>query len=76
MNDGRLFSYGTTFLMEFFQLPDGYSFSDVNEVINHTFVDSKGALATLSRGAMLPEAYRVDSIFRERIFFSCAVDGI
>ena len=76
MNDGRLFSYGTTFLMEFFQLPDDYSFSDVNEVINHSFVDSNGALATLTRGGMLPEAYLVDSIFRERIFFSCAVDGI
>jgi hypothetical protein len=38
MRDGRCFSYGSSFLMEFFHLPDGYDFSDVTEVINHSFV--------------------------------------
>lgn len=76
MNDGRCFSYGTSFLMEFFQLPDGYSFSDVAEVINHSFVNPDGAVVPVSRGAMPPEVYRAHSVFRERVFFSCAVDGI
>jgi len=75
MKDGRLFSYGTTFSMEFFQLPDGYDFSDVEEVINHSFVNDDGAVTTL-RGGISTASYRRSAIFRERAFFSCAVDGV
>ena len=76
MKDGHLFSYGSSFHTEFFQLPDGYSFADVSEVINHSFVDSTGAVASLIRGGHLPDGYRPDSVLRERVFFTCAVDGI
>ena len=74
MNDGKLFSYGTSFRFEFFQLPERYAFSDVAEVINHSFVDSTGALRSLENG--LPEEYRFEAVFRERVFFECAVDGL
>lgn len=47
MKDGQLFSYGTSFLMEFFHLPDGYSFSEVEEVIKHSFADSHGNVIPL-----------------------------
>jgi hypothetical protein len=76
MKDGRSFSYGTTFLMEFFQLPDGYDFSDVEEVINHSFVSDDGVVTGLQRGGILPASYRTSTILRERQFFSCAVDGV
>ena len=76
MSDGRPFSYGTSFLMEFFHLPDGYEFSDVEEVINDSFVDSSGAIARLQKGGLLPNGYRPDAVLRERAFFSCAVDGL
>lgn len=76
MSDGRPFSYGTSFLMEFFQLPDGYEFSDVEEVINHSFVDADGTIARLQEGRLLPTVYRPESVFRERVFFSCVVDGV
>jgi hypothetical protein len=76
MRDGRSFSYGTTFLMEFFQLPDGYEFSDVEEVINHSFVSDDGAVTSLQRGGIPPASYRSAAILRERPFFSCAVDAI
>jgi len=75
MKDGRLFSYGSDFQMEFFQLPDGYDFTDVESVINHSFVDAGGVVASLQRGAHLPRGYRTDSVFRERPFFRCAVDN-
>ena len=74
MKDGRRFSYGSSFSFEFFQLPDGYSFEDVAEVINHSFIDANGKVASLERGCLLPAGYRSD--FRERIFFTCAVDGL
>ena len=76
MRDGRPFSYGTTFLTEFFQLPDGYDFSDVDEIINHSFVSDEGVVTSLHRGGIPPASYRSSTIFRERAFFSCAVDGV
>jgi hypothetical protein len=76
MRDGRYFSYGSSFHTEFFELPDGYYFSDVDEVINHSFVDSNGNVRSLTNGAPLPTAYHPDKILRERVFFTCAVDGV
>jgi hypothetical protein len=76
MRDGRAFSYGTTFSMEFFQLPDGYEFSDVEEVINHSFVSDEGVITSLQRGGLSRASYRASAIFRERAFFTCAVDGV
>jgi hypothetical protein len=35
MRDGSKFSFGTTFLMEFFQMPSGYSGQEVVQVISH-----------------------------------------
>jgi hypothetical protein len=76
MKDGQLFSYGTSFLMEFFHLPDGYSFSEVEEVINHSFADSHGNVISLKRGALLQQGYRPDSVLREPVFFTCALEGM
>ena len=76
MQDGKHFSYGTSFLMEFFQLPDGYEFSDVVEVINHSFVDAHGNVGKLRGGGSPPDGYKIDDVLRERAFFVCAVDGI
>ena len=76
MRDGRLFSYGSSFRTEFFQLPDGYGFGDVAEVINHSFVDASGTVVTLSRGALPPANYDHTRLLRERAFFTCFVDRI
>ncbi len=74
MNDGKLFSYGTSFNFEFFELPENYSFANVVEVINHSFVDATGAVISLETGE--PENYVRSTVFRERVHFMCAVDGI
>lgn len=50
MNDGKLFQFGTSFLVEFFDLPDNYCFSDVSKIHNHSFVNSKGELGSLKEG--------------------------
>jgi hypothetical protein len=76
MRDDRLFSYGTSFRAEFLQLPEGYDFHDVTEVINHSFVDTNGAVVALTQGALPPANYDRTKVFRERAFFVCAVDGI
>jgi hypothetical protein len=74
MKDDKFFSYGSTFHFEFFQLPEGYAFSDVAEVINHSFVDPTDAVRSLKESG--PKEYSIDAVFRERVFFNCAVDGI
>ena len=76
MKDGKLFQYGSSFCMEFFHLPEGYSFDDVIKVHNHSFLSKEGALRSLQRGGMLPTDYSRDSLLRERVFFTCHIDGI
>jgi hypothetical protein len=76
MKDGKLFSYGSSFLMEFFNLPEGYTFDDVAKIHNHSFVSKDGSLMNLQRGGRLPVDYRLGNIFRERMFFTCYIDGI
>lgn len=76
MRDGRCFSYGSPFRWDFLDLPAGYEFSDVAEVINHSYIDSDGNVTPLRQGGLLPEGYDRDHILRERIHFVCYVDGI
>lgn len=76
MRDQSAFSYGSSFRAEFLQLPDGYEFSDVDEVINHSFVNPAGTLSRLDQGHPLPEGYLQTKLLRERASFYCAVDGI
>jgi hypothetical protein len=76
MRDGKLFSYGTSFRAEFLQLPDGYDFEAVIEVINHSFVNAVGEVVTLTQGSLPPAHYDRTKVLRERAFFVCAVDGI
>lgn len=76
MKDGSLFSYGSSYTMEFFDLPQGYVFEDVAKVHNHSYLTKDGALAGLQRGGRLPTEYIREKLFRERIFFTCYIDGI
>jgi hypothetical protein len=76
MQDGKLFAYGSSFTMEFFDLPDGYSFDDVVKVHNHSFLSPDGTLRSHEQGAMLPADYSPDNLFRERIYFTCNIEDI
>lgn len=76
MRDGKLFAYGSSFLMEFFDLPEGYDFSDVAKVHNHSFLSPDGELVSLERGGRLPPDYSPDKLFRERVFFTCYIEGL
>jgi hypothetical protein len=74
MSDGRLFPYGSSFSMEFFQLPHGYGFEDVVKVHNHSFLSRTGDLRTLQQGGMPPDDYDRENLFRERVYFTCAIE--
>jgi len=60
MRDGKEFRFGTTFLTEFFSMPQGYTSSDIVRIIP----------------AVRGEKPRIEMIYRERPFFTCFVDGL
>lgn len=75
MNDGALFSFGTTYLMEFFDIPDGYYFTDVVAVHNHSYVSSCGKLKSLRQGVTKQsDNYNASLVRRERPYFVCYYD--
>jgi hypothetical protein len=77
MKDGKHFGFGTTFLWEFFQMPDGYSVDDIEEVINHSYVLKNGELRSHREGPLTrPEEYKDAVVHRERPFFECYIDSI
>jgi hypothetical protein len=76
MTDGRCFAFGTTFLMEFFDLPEGYAFTDVRKVHNHSYVSASGDVRSLREGtAAQPAGYNPASVLREKPYFVCHYDA-
>ncbi|HET6382789.1 MAG TPA: hypothetical protein VFJ58_05300 [Armatimonadota bacterium] len=76
MRDGVLISFGTAFGVEFFDIPDGYSFDDVAAVHNHSYVSPSGALKSLVQGmAPQPSDYNATLVRRERPYFVCYYDA-
>jgi hypothetical protein len=76
MKDGRHFAYGSSFSTEFFDLPERYDFGDVVKVHNHSFLSPDEKLVSLEQGSRLPSNYFPEKIFRERIFFTCYIEGL
>jgi len=77
MKDGNIFGFGTTFLWEFFQMPDNYSVDDIVEIINHSYVLKTGELRSHREGPMTrPEEYKDAVVYRERPFFECYIDNL
>jgi hypothetical protein len=71
MNDGKRFSYGTSYLTEFFDLPKEYSFKDITRI--HSGMVHSETEGTLQ---FTHELHPQISYFREKPFFTCYIDGI
>lgn len=77
MKDGKYFGFGTTFLFEFFQMPDGYAVEDIERVINHSYVLTTGDLRSHKAPFFTrPDDYKDAIVYRERPFFECYIDGL
>lgn len=71
MNDGKRFSYGTSFRTEFFNIPDGYSLRDIKEI--------QSGLIYLESDDTKPfsfDRHKLAKCFREKPFFSCYLEEI
>lgn len=60
MTDGRRFRFGTRFLTEFFDMPPGYSAASVAKIVPAARGEQSGQ----------------ETIYREKPFFTCYVDGL
>jgi len=77
MKDGKYFGFGTSFHWEFFQMPEGYSVDDIDEVINHSYVLNSGELKNHEVPFFKhPEDYKDAIIFRARPFFECYLENL
>jgi len=75
MKDGKFFGFGSGFLFDFFQLPDGYKASDIDEILNHSYISKNGEVKTHEVPFFEPPPdYDSDSIYRERPYFECYID--
>jgi hypothetical protein len=66
MRDGTMYSYGTSFRFEFFDLPNGYSHADIVKI-------HSGMVYSAEKGLMpfYMEARKEIQTYRERPFFTC-----
>ena len=71
MKDGTMYSFGTTFCFEFFELPEGYSYNDIAR-IHSGMVYSRGqGLVEFSMNPL-----KDVHIYREKPFFTCYLDQL
>jgi hypothetical protein len=77
MKDGKYIGFGTRFLREFFQMPEGYNVDDIVEIINHSYVLKSGELRSYRAAhSEFPADYDPALVYRERPFFDCFLDHL
>ena len=76
MTDGASFSFGSDYSMDFINMPENYSFSDVAQVFNHSFANAAGKVISFKQAGSPPERYNRNAVFHARSSFVCAVDGL
>jgi hypothetical protein len=74
MRDGNYFNFGTAFSFSFFDLPENYNFSDIVEVINHSYIDSSGKIQNYRKTGL--KNLSGAKIYREKDYFSCYLKGL
>ena len=76
MQDGKYVAFGTTFLVDFFDIPVEYSFGNVVAVHNHSYVSPTGELKPLRQAFFdTPDDYDPSAVSRERPYFECFYDA-
>lgn len=69
MKDGSLHSFGTSFLFEFFELPEGYTHADIKNIQGGMVFSPARGLTPYS-----PDALNGARVYRERPFFTCYLE--
>ena len=75
--DGRHLSFGTTWVWEFFDLPDDYDVDDIIEIINNSYLLKTGEVVG-HRSSFDRETRRneMEKIHSDRQYFECFIDNL
>jgi hypothetical protein len=71
MDDGKRFSYGTSYRMEFFDIPNNYHFNNIKNIYSGMVHSDSEGTRPLTR-----ENHENTNYFREKPFFACYLDEI
>jgi hypothetical protein len=71
MKDGTMYSYGTSFNFEFFDLPGGYSHSDITKIHSGVSYSKAAGLEPFSMRAV-----QEIQPYREKPFFTCYLQAL
>ena len=75
--DGRKLSFGTTWNWQFFDLPEGFKFSEVKNIISGCYLSKANEIVThKSILDFKKEMENLQIINREKPFFECYVDQL
>jgi hypothetical protein len=75
--DGRHLGFGTTWNLEFFDLPDDIQAEDIVEIINHSYLLKTGEIvAHRSSFDRVTRKDELEKIYSDRPFFECYVDNL
>ncbi len=75
MKDGKCFNFGTTFSFYFFDFPEGYSSSDIAEVINHSYIDKNNEIQEYRKHS-LRELYDIKIYHQINDYYICHLDKL
>ena len=73
MKDGKCFSFGTGFSMDFFDMPESYKVQDIEEIVNHSYTLKTGEVVSYGEKATHDN---YDVVYRERPYFECFIDNL
>jgi len=78
MKDGSMFSYGTQFCFEFFDLPPGYTYRDIQQIHSGMVYSKARGLEAFSADSYKEtvDNYAHSACLREKPFFTCYVDAL
>lgn len=73
--DGRKLSFGTTWNLEFFDMPNDYSFQNVTNIISGAYLSKESEIvAHNSMSSFVEDKEKLQPIYRQKVFFECFID--
>lgn len=74
--DGRMLGFGTSWNLEFFNLPPNYNVEDIVEIINHAYLLKSGDVVFHRSFDSISRKDELEIIQPDKPFFECFIDNL
>lgn len=75
--DGKKFSFGTTWGLEFFDLPDNYDFKNIVNIISGVYLSKDNEIVPhTSISSFVEDKEKLQTIYRQKIYFECFIGNL